>query len=306
MSYNPINVRIPQFNLDTEEGRQAAHRYLASGIVDLNQAIAYLKANPQSTSSTTTIIQSGGSGGGGGSSPVVGGVNDQSGQTTYTTVDGDNGVLLVLSDASPISVTLSSATAPYFIFIANIGTGDATLTPVSGTISYAGNSGAASLPLKADYACIVFYDGTNWWGFTEPLVPSSFTATNRFNWISAYNSSTGVFSESSLPVMVEFQLTSGATGTDVAGTALAWHAGSITQCVVVVDKSDAGTALQFQIKQNGTDVFTVDPTIAAGTAPGTVSTFALRLASISIATNDQFTINVLSGTTSWAVTIQLR
>ena len=165
---NPINVRIPQFQLDTEEGRQSAHRYLASGIVDLNQAIAYLKANPQSTNTTTTIIQSGGSGGGGGGS-VVGGVNDQIGVTAYTTQQSDYGVKIIVGDSSAIAITLNGAvTTPWFTIIDNDSSSIASLTPSS---PYVLNGDA-----QIDPRCfgIIYFDGANFWcGATRIATDSS-------------------------------------------------------------------------------------------------------------------------------------
>lgn len=123
--------------------------------------------------STTTIEQvtSGGGSGGGGSTAVVGSVNDQAGVTAYTTMPSDNGALIILSDASPIAVTLGiSATTPWFTVITNMGAGLATLTPTAGTISYFGNPAAASMPLKGGYWAWVGYDGSSFWAASQ-LVP---------------------------------------------------------------------------------------------------------------------------------------
>lgn len=165
---NPINVRIPQFDLGTDEGRQAAHRYLASGIVDLNQAIAALNQKVKPSTSTTTIIQSGGSGGGGSSTASIG-VNDQRGVTAYTTQQSDNSVKIIVGDASPIAVTLDAGvTTPWFCIIDNDSSAVASLTP----------SGAASLQgeHEIDRGCfgIIVYDGANFWcGATKIATDSS-------------------------------------------------------------------------------------------------------------------------------------
>ena len=166
---NPINVRIPQYDLETAEGRQAAHRYLASGIVDLNQAIAALNQKVKPSTSTTTIIQSSGSGGGGGSSTASIGVNDQRGVTSYTTQQSDNSVKIIVGDASPIAVTLNAGvTTPWFCIIDNDSSAVASLTP----------SGAASLQgeHEIDRGCfgIIVYDGANFWcGATKIATDSS-------------------------------------------------------------------------------------------------------------------------------------
>jgi len=135
------------------------------------QAMGLLNAKIPAASnvSTTTIIEGGSS-----VTPVppptqtVGAVNDQSGVTTYATQSGDYGALVILNDASAIAVSLPPQTPPWFCFIANQGTGTATLTPITGTISYASNSGASSMPIAGGYSAIVAFDGTDWWGSVEP------------------------------------------------------------------------------------------------------------------------------------------
>lgn len=165
---NPINVRIPQFDLSTDEGRQAAHRYLASGIVDLNQAIAALNKKVVPSTSTTTIIQSGGSGGGGGGSSVVGGVNDQIGVTAYTTQQSDYGVKLLLGDSSPVTVTLNpGVTTPWFVFIGNDSSALVSLTAGSPATLQGQNYIAPGL------FGIVFYDGANFWSEGVPIAMDS-------------------------------------------------------------------------------------------------------------------------------------
>lgn len=136
------------------------------------QAMGLLNAKIPASSnvSTTTIIE------GGSVAPAppgppsqnVGAVNNQTGVTTYATQAGDYGALVVLNDASAIAVSLTTQSPPWFCFLANQGTGTATLTPVTGTISYAGNSGASSMPIAGGYSAIVAFDGTDWWGSVEP------------------------------------------------------------------------------------------------------------------------------------------
>lgn len=113
--------------------------------------------------STTTIIEGGSGGGGGGTTTATGTpVNNQTGQTSYSTVSGDNNALIVFSDAAAIAVTLNSQSPPWSCFIANIGAGTVTLTPFTGTISYAGNPAAASMPVGSGYWALIAFDGTNW------------------------------------------------------------------------------------------------------------------------------------------------
>lgn len=157
--FNPINVRLPQFELASDEGRQAAHRYLASGIVDLNQAIAAL-SNKVSTAtpSTTTIIQSGSGGGGGGGGLVVGGVNDQIGQTSYTTQQSDYGTKIIIGDSSPVIVSLDGGiTTPWFTIIDNDSSSVASLTPISPSLL------DGERFIGPGCFGIIYYDGANFW-----------------------------------------------------------------------------------------------------------------------------------------------
>ena len=140
--------------------------------------------------STTTVEQvtSGGGSSGGGSTTVVGAVNDQAGQTSYTTQPSDNGALIILDDASPIAVTLGiAASSPWFCWMANLGAGTATLTPVSGTVN-----GGASFALLQNYTATVFFDGANFWVGASPIVPIN-TSGVAHEWLASYNAATGVF-----------------------------------------------------------------------------------------------------------------
>jgi hypothetical protein len=66
------------------------------------------------------------------------------------------------------------------------------------------------------------------------------------------------------------------------------------------------TALTFKIKKNGTNVFSVDPTVAAGTAAGTVTTVTtLTTSPLPVAANDVFIMDITSGTSTWQFTAQL-
>src|SRR5271156_344072 len=154
----------------------------------LAQKIAAIQAG-----STTTIIEGGGGGSGGGGSTTnflgLGYVNDQTGETSYVTTMGDNGVLLILDDASPIAVSLVTTGAPYFLFITNSGAGTATLTPTTGTVN-----GGASLTLLANQTVIVACDGTNWDTTAAQVEPQN-TPAVAGEFLTAYNASTGAFSQ---------------------------------------------------------------------------------------------------------------
>lgn len=142
-----------------------------------------------------TVVESGG---GGGVPAVVGvfTVNDQSGETAYTTQPGDNGALVVLSDASAIALTLAGATPPYGVIVANQGAGTVTVTPAappagSSVISYAANPGASSMPLPSGQMAILAYDGVNWFAAIE-VMPQSIPNTVH-EWLNSYDATTGLF-----------------------------------------------------------------------------------------------------------------
>ena len=152
MSSNPLQpgFRFP-FNIEGKGSPEivAAVRAHDNGLVDVNQAIRALKSQVDAIQPTTTLA--------GTTTEILntvtntvvdalaglGTVNDQTGNTAYTTQSGDAGTLLILDDASPVAVSLNSAAMPPFaLFITNFGAGVATLTPTSGTIN-----GGASLTL---------------------------------------------------------------------------------------------------------------------------------------------------------------
>ncbi len=154
-------------------------RNLWNVMSDVQDSIPLLKAQidaktttsttASSTSSTTssasqTVVNDAGS--------VTGGVvNDQRGVTSYTIQQSDNASLVLLSDASPISVTLnSSLTTPYYTTISNEGVGTVTLTPSTGTI----NSVSSITILGGGFATL-FLDGTNWWADSPGVVAGGVT-----------------------------------------------------------------------------------------------------------------------------------
>jgi hypothetical protein len=169
---NPINQRFPlQLPENVDPAIATQIRYLTSGIVDLNQAIAALKSQLDAlgvtvTKVVTTVTTTVGTGvtsfntqtGAITYFPFLGTVNDQTGVTAYTLLGSDSGVLLVLNDASPVAVSLDSTLpTPFFFFVTNFGAGTATLTPTLGLIN-----GSASYPLLQNASAVVFFDGTNW------------------------------------------------------------------------------------------------------------------------------------------------
>jgi hypothetical protein len=142
------------------------------------QAMSLLQQNinkVKAGSNTTNVI--GGGSGGGGTSGVSGiAVNNQSGQTSYATMAGDNLALIVFSDASSIAVSLTTQDPPWGCFATNLGTGTVTLTPANGTIN-----GGGTLSLSQGYSGVIAFDGTNWFALTDillaPLASPAFTGT---------------------------------------------------------------------------------------------------------------------------------
>jgi hypothetical protein len=193
----PITAWVPKISADPKPDE--IHRLFTLAFQKLgNHATAFgiQQANINSIKAgvSNTIIQGGGSGGGGSITPATPGgipVNNQSGSTSYATASTDDGALIVLSNASPIAVTLTSQSPPWSCFIANqsaLGGGTATMTPASGTIN-----GSATLVLLPSYFALVAFDGTNWFAATLPIVPVSFGPISH-EFLTAYNAATGSLS----------------------------------------------------------------------------------------------------------------
>lgn len=103
-----------------------------------------------------------------------------------------------------------------------------------------------------------------------------------------------------LPMTVRFVIPNGQAGTNVALMDSAPRPGSVSKCVVVVTASDASAQLTFRIKQNGTDVFSTNPVVAAGAAVGSSFSFSTLTATpLAIAAGDVFSMDILTGTSSW-------
>ncbi len=212
MAVNPISLRYPFELKDQAPEVVQAHRYAFQGIVDLNQAIAALKSQLNAKVVTTvTTVQ----GGGGGAIPVptpfpfagLGAVNDQTGVTAYTNVAHDNGILLIFSDASPVAVTLDSGlSTPYFFFGTNYGAGVVTLTPTTGLIN-----GAANWVMPNGGLFMLVFDATNW-KTSDVTVLAQTIAPVTGEYLTGYNATTGVFSQST-PAGISVTITTAALTT---------------------------------------------------------------------------------------------
>ena len=107
-------------------------------------------------------------------------------------------------------------------------------------------------------------------------------------------------------LVIGFIINNGAVGNNVGPELAAPRAATVSKCVIVTKTSDGTTALTFRIKMNGVDVFSVDPTVAAGTVGGTVSsTSSLTSSPLSVSASDVFTIDITSGSPNWSFSAQL-
>jgi len=174
MAVNTTNSRFPfePHIVDLTPQVQYVIRNLWNSVTDAQNAVPILKAQIDAHTTaikanttainnniTTETVNLGSS-----SANNIGFVNDQTGNTSYTTFPSDYGSCIVLNDASPIAVTLTAETTiqlPWYATFLNFGTGTATLTPASGNISYPGNLAAASMPVATGQIGFVWFDGIN-------------------------------------------------------------------------------------------------------------------------------------------------
>lgn len=169
---------------------QGAVPILKSQITSNTNTIKTVNETINSTSSTESVTQVVSS------SSTFGGVNNQTGNTTYSTAQSDNGYFIIFDDASPVAVSLTGAPViqlPWAAFFINLGVGIVTVTPLAGTISYPNNLSASSMPIAQGQGAMIAYDGTNYYAVIIPVQPQNTPLiVNEF--LTAYNSITGVFS----------------------------------------------------------------------------------------------------------------
>lgn len=156
------------------------------------QHVANQIAGIKTGSTTTNIIE------GGGDTPPPppsagfigqGLINNQSGATSYVVQSGDNGILLILNDASPVAVSLTTIGAPFYLIVTNFGAGTVTLTPSTGTVN-----GGASLSLLQNQTVYAACDSTNWHTTALPVPPQNTSAVTH-EFLTAYDAATGAFSQ---------------------------------------------------------------------------------------------------------------
>src|SRR5271155_2460840 len=214
---NPPTFRYPFISeiADQSIGVQNAHRAAFQGIQDLQQAVTALNTKVGTTSASTTttpttetvnsfaqtVIAA---------STVIGTVNNQTGVTSYTTLQSDYGAIILFNDASPIAVNLSAlptspaVALPWFTSMINSGIGTVTITPMTGLIE-----GGATFQLHANNAITVVYDGTNYYVEAPGAQPQNPPAVTH-EWLNSFSSITGTFGQSQ-PAASD--LTNGTTGT---------------------------------------------------------------------------------------------
>ena len=163
----------PEVPWDTRVHLQALYQKLANH----TQAFSLLSQKPSgSTTTNTTVLESIVTGGGPSPTPVANQgvtVNNQSGVTSYGTQSTDDNSMIVFSDASPVAVSLTTQAPPWSCFVSNQGAGTVTLTPAVGTISYAGNPSAATMPVAQGLWALIAFDGENWWAAIDAVGGSS-------------------------------------------------------------------------------------------------------------------------------------
>lgn len=103
---------------------------------------------------------------------------------------------------------------------------------------------------------------------------------------------------------VVFGINSGKTGINVTPIAIADHDGTVSRCLIVTKVSDPVVNLVFTIRKNGASIFISPPTVAAATASGTFAVFPVP-AITAVADEDQFTLDITSGTSTWQFTAVL-
>lgn len=200
---NPPTFRYP-FESEIAglpQGAQNAHRAAFQGIQDLQQAVTALntKVGTSTTSTSTgstpevvnsfaqTVIAA---------STVIGTVNNQTGVTSYNTLQSDYGAFILFNDASPIAVNLSGLSTspavalPWYTSMINSGTGTVTITPMTGLIE-----GGANFQLHANNAVTIVYDGTNYYVEAPGAQPQNAPFVAH-EWLNSFSSITGVFGQS--------------------------------------------------------------------------------------------------------------
>jgi hypothetical protein len=235
--------------------------------------------------------------------PNVGGMATKI--VNYAAQLSDCGMLILFNSASAISYMLLNPPpslpqgAKWRVEVENIGAGVLTINPNGLNL----DGSASNITLNQNQGCTISTDGSNYG--TQRGIGSSggvTSVTASYPLASSGGSTPNIV----LRPMVGFIINDGSPGTNVGPILIARQAGQVIKCKIVVKASDAAIDLTFKIKQNGTDVFSADPTITHGTASGTITTsVALTSVPLAVAADDLFTIDITSGSSAWQFTAQL-
>ena len=194
----PAQPYFPQVDKEVDPKITVHLQRIYPTLNDHNQAIVLLKSQltdlsttvaSKTTSTVTEIITSSSA------TSSIGLVNNQQAVTSYTAQQSDYGGFILLSDASPIAVTLPglgdspAISIPWYTNVINSGAGLATLTPTAGTIN-----GNASFALYQNEAVTVAFDGTNYWTYPLLAWPQNTPAVTH-EWLNSYSSTTGAFTQ---------------------------------------------------------------------------------------------------------------
>jgi hypothetical protein len=116
----------------------------------------------------------------------------------------------------------------------------------------------------------------------------------------------GQIISSVLPILIGFAIGNGTVGTNVGPMLASPRASSVTKCVVTTKASDSLLGLVFRIKKNGTNVFSSNPSLVAGTGSGTVTVFtSLTSSPLAVALSDVFSLDILTGSSNWQFAAQM-
>ena len=230
---NPPSVRFP-FTLDENSTQADVHdaiRTAFNGLTVHEQAFANLPAQVAAQASAAAVENISSEVVAGVTSfntltgpviyfPGLGAVNNQLGESSYETQQGDAGAKIIVGDSGPVTVNLNpSVTLPWFTFIGN---------DSSATVNLMADSGAVLNGLGSIYPggfAIIFYDGATFWSEGVGIATDSSLGVVKPDGTTITVDSSGTLhvpSDPALPVFVyDEQVGGGPTAWNIANTPLA-------------------------------------------------------------------------------------
>lgn len=131
--------------------------------------------------------------------PNLGYVNNQLGVSSYTALQSDSGKKIIVGDSSAVAIYLdSSLSAPWFAIIDNDSSAVAYLMPDSSLTLYGQNA------IQPGGFGIVAFDGLEFWSSSSTMSKSITADSGAY--LTSYDSRTGLFGESFLPVSSDSSL----------------------------------------------------------------------------------------------------